>query len=123
MAKLYHYWVSSEEFLEAGEFYRIVDCVEARNIAEAKGKFVSIQRSRTGMDSFFSQIGSDNPFVGLEVESCMCKHGVCNCDLDTPCTLGKPQDPKWDRERQHLGEMHYALAEHKCRLDHTEEWA
>lgn len=95
-----HYWVTSPEVGESYDPYRITHCVEAINKTKAKGKFISIERElrKKGgyRDNWIYESGGDNPFVGLEVQDCMCKHGVCNCDLQTPCTIGKPQDPKYD---------------------------
>lgn len=99
-----HYWVITPEVTahyqdEPPESFKIVDCVEANSKKEAKVIFVSNHRAKGGkypMDSnnWFHHLGhNENPFRGLKVESCVCEHGYCNCDLLEEC-------PKYDKESE-----------------------
>lgn len=95
-----HYWVTTPDFASPSDPegpHIIVECVAAENKVKAKGIFVSQQHKeyRTKQKGLFYEVGSDNPFVGLKVQDCLCVHGVCNCEftLDEDCELGKPRHP------------------------------
>lgn len=101
-----HYWVRTPMVdchyqYEPPEEFEIFECVEAKNKSDAKNEFVKVQRSKwvrfsMNCSNWFYHLGKDeNPYKDLTVESCMCEHGVCNCDRDD-CTIGKPKDPYWD---------------------------
>lgn len=132
-----HYWVTTPEVLSSWDYeepqedFRIFECVEAKNKREARSAFVKKQykewkehtyHSRDG--NWFYHIGNgENPFVGLNVEQALCKHGVCLCDNED-CKIGKPRDPKSDwckdcneeYDRDHFMTQHNALSESKCPL-------
>jgi len=131
-----HYWVSTPEvssaysYEEPQEDFTIVECVEAKSKADARAKFVSKQYKEWTEHTYFSRDSNwfyhlgknENPYRGLEVNPCMCEHGVCLCE-DMECKLGLPRSPSSDwcddcvdkGNREHFMEQHNALSENKCK--------
>lgn len=61
------------------EYFRCAVSVEANTKAEAKRLAVKHPGTQVWVDKARSD--GVNPFVGLEVDDPVCKHGVCWCDI------------------------------------------